>query len=301
MEAAELRQEVGRLRAGGGDGGGSVAGRGGAAAAGLDIGPLVCPLSGSIMAQPVTALDGHAYERTAIEEWWGRHGSVSPVTGKKLTARLLLPAHGIRAMIASMFPEHAAAAAARPPCWVRFLPQEALVAVLDFLGPAALATATAVCREWRLLASRSALWHRHLLADFPAVDCRERDTLEAVTSLRGGLGTRAARVAHAVKEVETVGAGRGEEEEAEAAGSPSALGLMAVYAQVRGPTTWTIIQKHGPNHLGIRYNVLPAHQMALINSGCVPSSVSPPGRWVQRGRPSSTPWAAGGGGAGPCG
>ena len=37
------------------------------------------------------------------------------------------------------------------------------------------------------------------------------------------------------------------------------------------PTTWTVLQKHGPNHLGLRYNVLPAHQMALITSGFVPS------------------------------
>ena len=39
---------------------------------------------------------------------------------------------------------------------------------------------------------------------------------------------------------------------------------------VRDPTTWTILQKDGPNHLRLRYNVLPAHQMALITSGCAP-------------------------------
>ena len=39
---------------------------------------------------------------------------------------------------------------------------------------------------------------------------------------------------------------------------------------VRNPTTWTILRHDGPNHLGLRYNVLPAHQMALIASGCVP-------------------------------
>ena len=36
---------------------------------------------------------------------------------------------------------------------------------------------------------------------------------------------------------------------------------------------WSIIQRDGPNHLGLWYNVLPEHQMALITSGlCVPFS-----------------------------
>ena len=41
-------------------------------------------------------------------------------------------------------------------------------------------------------------------------------------------------------------------------------------AVVRDPTTWTILQYYGRNQLGLRYNMLPAHQMALITSGCVP-------------------------------
>ena len=36
------------------------------------------------------------------------------------------------------------------------------------------------------------------------------------------------------------------------------------------PTTWTILQQDGPNHLGLWYNVLPEHQQALITSVCVP-------------------------------
>ena len=37
------------------------------------------------------------------------------------------------------------------------------------------------------------------------------------------------------------------------------------------PKTWTILQKDGSDHLGLRYNMLPALQMALITLGCVPS------------------------------
>ena len=40
--------------------------------------------------------------------------------------------------------------------------------------------------------------------------------------------------------------------------------------QVRDPTTWTILQQNGPNHLGLWYNVLPEHQIALITHDCVP-------------------------------
>ena len=45
----------------------------------------------------------------------------------------------------------------------------------------------------------------------------------------------------------------------------------ALLGQVRVPTTWTIIQRDGPNHLGLRCNLLPEHHMALITSDCVPS------------------------------
>ena len=47
-------------------------------------------------------------------------------------------------------------------------------------------------------------------------------------------------------------------------------GLRSTLRSVRDPTTWNIIQQDGPNHLGLWYNVLPQHQLALITSGCVP-------------------------------
>ena len=40
---------------------------------------------------------------------------------------------------------------------------------------------------------------------------------------------------------------------------------------VRPPhTIWTILQNDDPDHLGLRCNAFPAHQMARITSGCVP-------------------------------
>ena len=54
---------------------------------------------------------------------------------------------------------------------------------------------------------------------------------------------------------------------------------------VRVPTPWTILQQDGRNHLGLRYNFLPEHQIALITSGCVPCSSAIP---VRSGRPAAT-------------
>ena len=39
------------------------------------------------------------------------------------------------------------------------------------------------------------------------------------------------------------------------------------------PTTWTTLQQDGPDHLGLWYNALPDHQMALITSDCRPKYV----------------------------
>ena len=52
--------------------------------------------------------------------------------------------------------------------------------------------------------------------------------------------------------------------------------------QWRRPARWTILQHDGPNHLGLLYNALPGHQMALIASGCVPFRIRGlPSRWSQ--------------------
>ena len=39
---------------------------------------------------------------------------------------------------------------------------------------------------------------------------------------------------------------------------------------VRDPTTLTIFQQYGPNHLGLWYSAMPEHQIALTTSDCVP-------------------------------
>jgi hypothetical protein len=62
---------------------------------------LLCPITLCIMQDPVLAMDGHTYERAAIEDWLCR-SRASPRTGAPLITELLIPNHAVRAMIAGL-------------------------------------------------------------------------------------------------------------------------------------------------------------------------------------------------------
>ena len=68
---------------------------------------LLCPITLCIMSDPVPdpvlAMDGHTYERAAIERWL-RARRTSPRTGAPLASRQLVPNHAIRALIADLPP-----------------------------------------------------------------------------------------------------------------------------------------------------------------------------------------------------
>ena len=61
---------------------------------------LCCCITGDLMDDPVTAMDGHTYERTAIEAWFARFNEsqrpTSPLTNEPLPSRRLIPSHNIR-------------------------------------------------------------------------------------------------------------------------------------------------------------------------------------------------------------
>ena len=52
---------------------------------------IVCPITQDIMLDPVSAADGHAYERKAIEEWFAKGNKTSPNTNAELENRTLIP------------------------------------------------------------------------------------------------------------------------------------------------------------------------------------------------------------------
>ncbi|KAL0246448.1 hypothetical protein GEMRC1_007660 [Eukaryota sp. GEM-RC1] len=56
---------------------------------------LICPISYNIMTDPVTAADGHTYERRAIQEWLVGH-SHSPLTGQPLPHQHVVPNSSIQ-------------------------------------------------------------------------------------------------------------------------------------------------------------------------------------------------------------
>merc|ERR1712054_693943 len=58
-----------------------------------------CPITKKVMQSAVMALDGHTYERQAIESWFSNHGTTSPITGRQLDSRLLVPNHAIRNIV----------------------------------------------------------------------------------------------------------------------------------------------------------------------------------------------------------
>ncbi|EKX39780.1 hypothetical protein GUITHDRAFT_154289 [Guillardia theta CCMP2712] len=59
---------------------------------------FVCPISHDVMQDPVVALDGHTYEREAIEEWLKR-SCRSPMTGQMMMGDEVIPNFTLRSMI----------------------------------------------------------------------------------------------------------------------------------------------------------------------------------------------------------
>ena len=72
-----------------------------AVASHIDDIPLefVCPITADIMLFPVVAMDGHTYEKRAIEDWY-KQNRTSPVTREAINPSLI-PNHSMRSQIAS--------------------------------------------------------------------------------------------------------------------------------------------------------------------------------------------------------
>ena len=62
-----------------------------------------CPITATLMRDPVLAHDGHTYEKEAIERWFATHplpGTRSPMTNEELLSHDLLPNVALRKLIA---------------------------------------------------------------------------------------------------------------------------------------------------------------------------------------------------------
>eukprot|EP00542_Grammatophora_oceanica_P012961 CAMPEP_0194029312 /NCGR_PEP_ID=MMETSP0009_2-20130614/3067_1 /TAXON_ID=210454 /ORGANISM="Grammatophora oceanica, Strain CCMP 410" /LENGTH=700 /DNA_ID=CAMNT_0038668937 /DNA_START=583 /DNA_END=2685 /DNA_ORIENTATION=+ len=71
---------------------------------------LCCSITGELMEEPVTAMDGHTYERSAIEAWFARFDNntapTSPMTNERLPSRRLIPSHNIRSQCQTFRQKH---------------------------------------------------------------------------------------------------------------------------------------------------------------------------------------------------
>lgn len=58
----------------------------------------LCPITQSVMVDPVLGSDGRTYERSAITEWLRTHNT-SPITREVMTAASLKPNYALRSLI----------------------------------------------------------------------------------------------------------------------------------------------------------------------------------------------------------
>ena len=59
---------------------------------------FLCPITCSLMRDPATTTDGHAFERSAIEEWLAGHRT-SPITNEVLISTAVYPNLPLRTLI----------------------------------------------------------------------------------------------------------------------------------------------------------------------------------------------------------
>ena len=60
---------------------------------------LRCPLTLELFCDPVSAADGHTYERCAIEEWFATGSRASPTTNETLVSTALIPQHTMKKLV----------------------------------------------------------------------------------------------------------------------------------------------------------------------------------------------------------
>ncbi|KAK4790979.1 hypothetical protein SAY86_031392 [Trapa natans] len=65
-----------------------------------------CPISLEIMADPVTTITGHTYDRSSIMKWFKAGNTICPSTGKRLPSMELIPNHTVRRLIEQYYAEN---------------------------------------------------------------------------------------------------------------------------------------------------------------------------------------------------
>ena len=152
-----------------------------ASSVGLAMQPLICPLSRSIMQEPVVALDGWSYERETLAQYWRAKPLSSPKTGRRLQSRAVVPNHALKLILGSLF--NASQRGGRPVPF-DYLPHEAVQRVFDWLvgSPRALGRMSQVCRYFKEVGDDPARWQRVFAVrgwEWSTFEQRRRNTAQA--------------------------------------------------------------------------------------------------------------------------
>jgi len=123
---------------------------------GLEV-AISCPITKQVMSSAVVALDGHTYERQAIESWFATHGTTSPVTGRRIESKLLIPNHAIRNMIRLAGLGGGISATLRK-ATAKDVPHHVLDFVFLYLDGVSLARGSQVCKQWQETSAEDHLW-----------------------------------------------------------------------------------------------------------------------------------------------
>ena len=68
---------------------------------------FLCPILHEVMRQPVVAMDGFSYERSAISKWLEQNDSCnSPMTGQPMMDDRVIPNHVLHSMIVEFYESH---------------------------------------------------------------------------------------------------------------------------------------------------------------------------------------------------
>jgi len=128
---------------------------------------FICPITRAVMRDPVCATDGSTYERSAIERLArqaGRMPAMSPVTGRPLPSKQVIPNTVLKQLIASQLPN-------LPPLEARVsefctVSVYLLEHMLSFLNGRSLGNAQVACSDFLAVGSKPTLWAPLVVADF---------------------------------------------------------------------------------------------------------------------------------------
>lgn len=136
---------------------------------GVEALAFICPLTRRVMRDPVTASDGHSYERAAIEQWLLRK-TISPVTGRTLSSRHLYPNY-------SLMREWNSRDLSKDLHLLHCMPVEILFFIFENLDVLSALRLGRACRLLRDVCRDDYLWAFYLRRDFPYVPTGEMGAL----------------------------------------------------------------------------------------------------------------------------